>query len=68
MQFHIELDVEKLDRWSRDEGPRYRQAQALHATVHSGDRMRRDATALLEAHQRLADRIYSRWLAAALAC
>jgi GMP synthase-like glutamine amidotransferase len=65
MQFHIELDAEKLDRWSRDEGDRYLRAMALHATVHSGERMRRDGVALLAAHQRAADRIYARWLAAA---
>ncbi|MCW5634123.1 MAG: type 1 glutamine amidotransferase [Rubrivivax sp.] len=66
MQFHIELDAGKLERWSRDEGARYVEARQRHpATVHSGERMRSDAGALLAAHQALADRIYSRWLAAA---
>jgi GMP synthase-like glutamine amidotransferase len=67
MQFHIELDAEKLERWSRDAGTRYLEAQERHpATVHSGERMRSDARVLLAAHQALADRIYSRWLGAAL--
>lgn len=65
MQFHIELDAEKLDRWSRDDGDRYLGAMARHPTVHSGERMRSDAALLLAAHQRAADRIYTRWLAAA---
>jgi len=68
MQFHIELDAEKLDRWSRDEGERYRQAIPRHPdTVHSGERMRQDAGELLAAHQGLAARIYGRWLASASA-
>ncbi|MBI5717578.1 MAG: type 1 glutamine amidotransferase [Burkholderiales bacterium] len=66
MQFHIELDAEKLGRWSRDEGQRYREALARHpATVHEGERMRRDAAVLLPDHEALAARIYGRWLAAA---
>lgn len=66
MQFHIELDAEKLDRWSRDEGQRFRQAVARHPdTVHSGERMRLDAADVLRGHQALAARIYGRWLAAA---
>jgi GMP synthase-like glutamine amidotransferase len=66
MQFHIELDAEKLERWSRDEGDLYRQAVARHpGTVHDGARMRLDAVALMAAHQALAARIYGRWLTAA---
>jgi GMP synthase-like glutamine amidotransferase len=65
MQFHIELDTEKLDRWSRDTGARYMDAMARHTSVHAGERMRRDGAALLAAHQRLAGRIYQRWLALA---
>lgn len=68
MQFHIELDSEKLDRWSRDEGDRYASAQArFPATVHDGVRLRRDGTARLAAHQQLASRIYGRWIEAAAA-
>lgn len=66
MQFHIELDAEKLDRWSRDEGDRFRQAMARHpASVHGGERMRQDGGELLAPHQALAARIYGRWLEAA---
>jgi GMP synthase-like glutamine amidotransferase len=66
MQFHIELDAEKLTRWSADEGERYRTALARHpATVHDGERMRRDGVERLAGHQALAARIYARWLAAA---
>jgi GMP synthase (glutamine-hydrolysing) len=63
MQFHIELDDEKLQRWSLDVGPSFRQAREFHpGSVHSGERMRDDALRYLMAHQALADRIYTRWL------
>ena len=66
MQFHIELDEDKLTRWSHDEGERFQRARAAHPRqVHDGVRMRRDGATLLGAHQALADRIYGRWIAAA---
>lgn len=66
MQFHIELDAEKLARWSADDGPRYLAALARYPdTVHSGARMRADGARCLAAHHALADRLYTRWLAAA---
>ena len=67
MQFHIELDAEKLERWSHDVGPRYQEALARHSSVHGGERMRGDGAYLLAAHQALAERIYGRWLGAAIA-
>lgn len=67
MQFHIELDEAKLHRWSLDEGPLFRDALARHATVHSGERMRADAAALMAQHKALADRIYERWFSLAAA-
>jgi GMP synthase-like glutamine amidotransferase len=50
MQFHIEVDAEKLDQWSKNV-PR---AQ--------GERMRADTTTCLAASQQVASRIYERWL------
>ena len=62
MQFHIEVDAEKVGRWSLDEGARYRAALAAHATVSSGEAMRAGLAAHLAAHQALADRLYARWI------
>lgn len=68
MQFHIEVDAEKVMRWSRDDGVRYLEAMARHpGTVHHGERIRRAAAQCLADHQALADRIYARWIAAAAA-
>ena len=64
MQFHIEVDREKVERWSREEGPRW--ADALRdspQTVQDGAAMRAGIDQHLAAHQRLADRLYGRWLA-----
>ncbi|MFO1288659.1 MAG: type 1 glutamine amidotransferase [Rubrivivax sp.] len=66
MQFHIEVDAEKVTRWSQDDGERYLHAMAQDpATVHDGERIRRDAAQLLSEHHALADRIYGRWIATA---
>lgn len=65
MQFHVELDAAKLARWAADEDPRYLAQQARWPTVHGGARLRRDTEIHLAAQQRLADRIYARWIASA---
>ncbi|MFT3821557.1 MAG: type 1 glutamine amidotransferase [Rubrivivax sp.] len=64
MQFHIEVDAEKVNRWSTEAGERWRQARRAHAaTVQDGATMRAALPAALPAHQALADRLYARWLA-----
>lgn len=62
LQFHLEIDAEKLARWAGDQGERYREALAVHATVQSGPVMLADAARHMAAHQALADRVYDRWL------
>ena len=62
MQFHVELDDEKLQRWSLLDTPDYRAAQQRHASVQGGAAMRASADGHLQRQQRLADRIYARWL------
>lgn len=65
MQFHVEVDAEKLCRWSQLDSASYLEAQRLHATVQSGPAMREAMAQCLPEQQRLADRIYARWLSAA---
>jgi GMP synthase (glutamine-hydrolysing) len=62
LQFHVELDAPKLARWAAADDARYRAAQALHATVQSPTAMGEHAALRLAAQQRLADRLYARWL------
>jgi GMP synthase-like glutamine amidotransferase len=66
LQFHVELDAEKLQRWSLDTTPRYLEALSAHATVQGGDDMRAGAALHLALQQRLADRLYRRWWQAAV--
>jgi GMP synthase (glutamine-hydrolysing) len=65
MQFHVEVDAEKLGRWSTDNSERYLGALAQYASVQSGDAMRHGAGRHLARQQALAARIYRHWWAAA---
>lgn len=63
MQFHVELDADKLARWSQLDTPEYRAAQQQYAgSVQGGAAMRAAAADHLPEQQRLAARIYARWL------
>lgn len=62
MQFHVELDAAKLRLWSASQDPHYLALAASCASVQSGARMRVQAEQALPAQQRLAGRLYRRWL------
>ncbi|CAN5857621.1 GMP synthase [soil metagenome] len=62
MQFHVELDAAKLGVWSASQDATFLRLQGEFATVQSGPAMRAQAASALAAQQRLADRIYGRWL------
>ena len=63
MQFHIEADAEKIDRWSHEAGPLHADALKRHPTsVQSGADIRTGTGRHIAAQQALADRIYGRWL------
>jgi GMP synthase-like glutamine amidotransferase len=65
LQFHVEVDAEKVELWLTHHDPQYEQSQREHDTVHDRERIRRDTARCLRAQQRLADRLYTRWGAAA---
>jgi GMP synthase (glutamine-hydrolysing) len=66
MQFHVELDAEKLARWSLDAGETFR-GGARPASVQSAAEMLAQAEAQLARQQALAAHIYRHWLALAAA-
>jgi len=67
MQFHVEVDAQKLGRWAREQGARFANALAAHRdTVQDGAGMRQDVAVHLAAHQALADRLYRRWMRSAV--
>lgn len=61
LQFHVEVDEEKLLRWSHAEDPRH-DAVRQQPTVQDGATMRRLMRRHLARQQGLADRLYTRWL------
>jgi len=65
MQFHVEVDADKLLRWSACDDPEYLELQRSCPSVQGGDTMRAAAEEALAAQQRLAERLYARWLGAA---
>lgn len=65
MQFHVELDAAKLALWSSSQDPQFLALGASCPSVQSGERMRTQAGHALPAQQRLAGRLYQRWLQAA---
>jgi len=62
MQFHVELDSAKLAAWAASRDPEFLRLQREHPTVQSGAAMLAQAVQALPAQQRMADRIYGRWL------
>lgn len=64
MQFHIEVDAEKLSRWQADAPPPGDPLRA-HASVQDEATMQADTARWLGSSQRSAARIYDRWLSLA---
>lgn len=62
LQFHLEVDEAKVALWLDQHDAQYRAAQATSATVLSESVVRDGTAAWLQPQQRLADRVYSRWL------
>jgi len=63
LQFHVEVDDPKVRLWLSQGEAAYLEAQRHHDSVHGEQRVRDDTVRHLGAQQRLADRIYHRWLA-----
>lgn len=63
MQFHVEVDAEKLGRWSRSQDPLYLRTLERHpASVQSGAAMQETGHWALARQTALAERLYCRWL------
>ncbi len=62
MQFHVEVDAEKLRRWAALDSPQFRALQQRHTSVQRGEAMCAALSRWLPLQQALADRVYARWL------
>ncbi|MEI8267823.1 MAG: type 1 glutamine amidotransferase [Betaproteobacteria bacterium] len=66
IQFHVEIDEAKLQRWLDDGDPAWAEALAQHAgSVQDKATILAHAKQRLLTHQRLADRLYGRWISGA---
>jgi len=62
MQFHVEIDEPKLQRWLDDGDPSWAGALERHPdTVQSKEDILSDAKHRMGPHQELADAVYGRW-------
>jgi GMP synthase (glutamine-hydrolysing) len=62
LQFHSEIDAEKLQRWSVEDSGRWQTALAAQpGSVQDGVAMRQLAATELSAHQARANKVYARW-------
>ncbi len=64
MQFHIEVDAAKLDRWC-GEAPAPGSTLAAFSSVQTEAAMRADTARWLASSQHIASHVYTRWLALA---
>lgn len=64
MQFHIEVDADKVAVWAAESSATWDDVQRRHpASVQGAQALREGLTRELPAHQALADQVYGRWLA-----
>lgn len=62
MQFHIEIDIEKIDVWLSEDDPDWAPAKERYKTVQSAEEIRAGISQYLSLHKNTADSIYSRWI------
>ena len=62
MQFHIEIDEDKMTRWVSETDEKWTQAQELYRTVQGRIDMLAGLPYYLSQHQATANNIYKKWL------
>lgn len=62
MQFHVEVDADKLGGWTAVEDADHLEALAAHASVQTFEQMHAQAAQRLPAQHALARSVYARWL------
>jgi len=62
MQFHIEIDQEKINMWVDEDDDKWTTARQTHASAQSRDQILAGVDPYLSAHQATADHIYTHWL------
>ncbi len=62
MQFHIEIDAQKLAEWMKEESDTWSRAQRDHPrSVQGREQILSLASSMMAAHHALADHVYEKW-------
>ena len=62
MQFHIEIDKDKIERWVAEDDDKWMAARGLFESAQSRQTILNRTADHIGAHQRTADHIYTHWL------
>lgn len=62
MQFHIEINENKIDSWVNEDDPKWADARSRYDSVQDKITMLNSIPFHLEQHQATADKIYTNWL------
>lgn len=66
MQFHIEIDIEKIEYWTSEDDDKWSESRKLYESAHTGFDIINGIGSYLANHQKTADNIYSNWLSPVL--
>lgn len=62
MQFHIEIDEEKIDYWVNDDDNKWKSAREQYDTVQNKEEILSKTPDYIQKHKATADSIYKNWL------
>ena len=62
MQFHIEMDEEKVDVWVREDDENWRESRIEFNSIQGRDEILTNTPRYITKHKETADRIYTKWL------
>lgn len=68
MQFHIEMDTDKVAYWMSEDEDEWKKNRELHESVHDSVRILRETELYMKQHQETADFIYKNWLSTTEYC
>lgn len=62
MQFHIEIDIDKINSWVNDDDDNWTSARQQYTTAQDKNTILNGIDSFLHKHQQTADKIYQNWL------
>ena len=62
MQFHIEIDEEKVGVWVKDDDENWARTREIYESVQDRNTMLENIPRYIDKHKSTADHIYTKWL------